>query len=406
MLIRRSSGLPHAWSAYSERVFSALHDPESVDSRVSPAHDASTAFKSPRASPRRRRSENKGSRMGVSMSSAPSAPSPSTQSSTSFANDSDSARSPDRRRSVHRPNPLSRFRLNDAPKRTPYDTPPTALASARASPSAFGCFSNSSRFLASTASPYTANRRRTSRRVTHGTCRFESSAKNVSRRRYVGAVGVIFVAVETKPSSRQKIFSSGCAHTATLPRCAPSVTPYTLRSTSARIAGLRYTARPIMTPRNFPLFKCATASSTVSTPPLREKPSLGKSSASLCTSSYRSGGTLRLAVVLSPPSTAHRACTTKCSTPDAACTSSTNDDTKSYESSASGSGAFDCFPYDLRTPSLCLSVTGTSTASFMRRRHSPTKSVSSMSAAPNRLSSSGFATTLALGHPQFRFTSS
>ena len=163
---------------------------------------------------------------------------------------------------------------------------------------------------------------------------------------------------------------------------------------------MRYAARPIITPRNFPPARCTSASSTVSTPPFKEKPSFGNSAASLCTSPCRSGGTLRFAVVLSPPSTAHRACTTKCSTPDAACTSSTKEDTKSNESYASESRC------DARTPSLCLSVTGTSTASFMRLRHSPTKSASSMSAAPNRLSSSGFATTFALGHPQLRFTSS
>ena len=143
------------------------------------------------------------------MSSTPAAPRFSTQSSTSSANESDSARSPDSSRSVHRPSPRSIRRLNVAPARTPCVAPPTAFASARASPSAFGCFRISSSFRLSTASPYTANRRRTSRRVTHGGFSFpsESSAKNVSRLRRKraspsrGAEAGTDVADVAKPSS-------------------------------------------------------------------------------------------------------------------------------------------------------------------------------------------------------------
>ena len=53
-----------------------------------------------------------------------------------------------------------------------------------------------------------------------------------------------------------------------------------------------------------------------------------------------------------------------------------------------------------------MTVTGTSTASRMRRRHSPTCSGSLMSDAPKHLSASFLFTTRADGHPQFRLISS
>ena len=60
----------------------------------------------------------------------------------------------------------------------------------------------------------------------------------------------------------------------------------------------------------------------------------------------------------------------------------------------------------MRTPSLCFSVTGTSTASRILRRHSPTSSGSRIKTAPKHFSASLLLVTLADGHPALRFTSS
>ena len=82
-------------------------------------------------------------------------------------------------------------------------------------------------------------------------------------------------------------------------------------------------------------------------------------------------------------------------------TTSTKSLTNAYESIESSAD----FSVGL-TPSLCFTVTGTSTASRMRLRHSPTCSGSRMSAAPKHVATSFLFTTLADGHPQLRLISS
>mmetsp|Transcript_65796 Transcript_65796/g.175931 ORF Transcript_65796/g.175931 Transcript_65796/m.175931 type:complete len:234 (-) Transcript_65796:66-767(-) len=161
-------------------------------------------------------------------------------------------------------------------------------------------------------------------------------------------------------------------------------------STSARMHGLPYAARPIITPRRLggAPRRMSCTSSRLLTPPLSVKFSSGNSSQRRKTRSYMSGGILRFCSGVSPFRMHLRAWMMKCLTP-ASATTRTKLDVNSGVSSSS-------------TPKRHFTVTGSSTRAVMARMQSRTTSGFRMSAAPN----SPLPLTRSEGHPQLRLISS